>query len=111
MYIHVLVLKVVQVAAKILGVPLDSIKVKPTDTLIGPNDMTTGGSATSELCCLVRTQTSYTLVITLLQGTLRVCNELNERIAPIRAANPNASWKELVMACYSQGVNLSAENL
>ena len=51
---HVLVPQVAQVAAKTLGVPLDLIKVKPTNTLIGPNDITTGGSVTSELCCLVR---------------------------------------------------------
>ena len=47
-------LQVAQVAAKILGIPLDFITVKPTNTLIGPNDITTGGSITSELCCLVR---------------------------------------------------------
>ena len=48
------VFQVAQVAAKTLGVPLDYIKIKPTNTLIGPNDVTTGGSITSELCCLVR---------------------------------------------------------
>lgn len=45
------------------------------------------------------------------QGALRACNELNERIAPVKTANPNASWKDLVKACYDEGVNLSAENL
>ncbi|CAI8020059.1 Xanthine dehydrogenase/oxidase [Geodia barretti] len=87
--------KVAQVAAKTLGIPLDTISVKPSNTLIGPNDITTGGSITSELCCL---------------GTLRACNELNERISPVRAANPKATWKELVAACNDQGVNLSVEN-
>ena len=47
----------------------------------------------------------------MVQGTLRACNELNERISPVRAANPKATWKELVAACNDQGVNLSVENL
>ena len=45
--------------AKVLGIPLDFIKVKPTNTLIGPNDIATGGSITSELVCLVSRQQYY----------------------------------------------------
>lgn len=103
-----------QVAARILGVPLDYIKIKPTNTLIGPNDMTTGGSITSELCCLVRRNPLRCMTMLCnptSQGALRACNELNERIAPVKTANPNASWKDLVKACYDEGVNLSVENL
>lgn len=87
--------KVAQVAAKMLGIPVDSIKIKPTNTLIGPNDVTTGGSITSELCCL---------------GTIKACNELNERIAPVRTANPEASWQQLMTLCSGQGINLSVES-
>lgn len=36
-----------------LGVPLDLIKVKANNTLSNANDVTTGGSITSELCCMV----------------------------------------------------------
>lgn len=36
-----------------LGVPLDLIKVKANNTLSNANDVTTGGSITSELCCKV----------------------------------------------------------
>ncbi len=42
-----------QVTAKTLGVPIDQVKIRPPNTLISPNDMTTGGSITSELCCKV----------------------------------------------------------
>ncbi len=40
-------------AAKTLGVSVNMVKIKPTNTLIGPNDMNTGGSIGSELNCLV----------------------------------------------------------
>ena len=42
-----------QVASKVLGVPLELIKIKPTDTMLNPNGAWTGGSITSELNCLV----------------------------------------------------------
>ena len=45
--------QVAQVAAKTLGIPIELIRIKPTNTLISPNDFTTGGSTTSELCCKV----------------------------------------------------------
>ena len=46
-------LKVAQVAAKTLGIPLEMIKVKPSMTLTNPNGMMTGGAITSELNCFV----------------------------------------------------------
>lgn len=46
--------KVVQTAAHILGVPLDMISIKPSNTLTGANDIVTGGSIGSEISCFVR---------------------------------------------------------
>jgi len=45
--------KVAQVAAKTLGIPIELVKVKPSNTLTNPNGQATGGSITSELNCLV----------------------------------------------------------
>ena len=45
--------QVAQVAAKTLGIPLELVKVKPSNTLTNPNGQATGGSITSELNCLV----------------------------------------------------------
>ena len=45
--------KVAQVAARTLGVPLDMIVIKPSNSLTNPNGASTGGSTTSELACLV----------------------------------------------------------
>ena len=40
-------------AAKILGIPMEMIKIKPTNTLVNANDAVTGASLTSELVCQV----------------------------------------------------------
>nr|CAD7205728.1 unnamed protein product [Timema douglasi] len=45
--------KVAQVCAYILGVPLDLVSIKPSNTLTAANDIATGGSITSESCCYV----------------------------------------------------------
>lgn len=45
--------KVAQTAAHILGVPLDKISVKPSNTLTSPNNICTGGSVGSETSCFV----------------------------------------------------------
>ncbi len=45
--------KVAQVAAKELGIPIERIKIKPSSTMTNANSVATGGSITSELCCLV----------------------------------------------------------
>ena len=47
-------LQVAQVCAFELGVPMDIITVKANDTTANANDFVTGGSISSELCCLVR---------------------------------------------------------
>lgn len=45
--------KVAQVAAFALGVPLDSISVKPMDNVSSANAALTGSSVTSEMACYV----------------------------------------------------------
>ena len=58
-------LKVAQVTASTLGVPLSSVNVVPTNSFTNPNGITTGGSVASELNCLVSKLTPAT-------NTLRV---------------------------------------
>ena len=36
-----------------LGIPMEMIKIKSTNTLTSANDQATGGSVTSELVCMV----------------------------------------------------------
>ena len=46
--------KAAQVAAHILGIPLEKISIKPTNTMTAPNAIVTGGSIGSEIACYVR---------------------------------------------------------
>jgi len=48
--------KVAQVAAMTLNVPIERIVIKPSSTMTSPNSITTGGSTTSELNCLVKSK-------------------------------------------------------
>lgn len=45
--------KVAQTAAHILGIPLEKISIKPSNTLTSANDIVTGGSIGSEISCFV----------------------------------------------------------
>lgn len=45
--------KVAQTASFILGIPMDKISVKPTNTLATPNAIVTGASIGSEISCFV----------------------------------------------------------
>lgn len=84
--------KVCQVAAKILGIPIENIIVKPSNSLISANGNVTGGSITSE-------SVSY--------AVLKACEILNERIKPIRDTMPDAKWKDVLKACNSKDINLT----
>lgn len=48
--------KVAQVAAYVLGVPMEKISIKPTNNHTSPNVNVTGGSIASETCCMVNLQ-------------------------------------------------------
>lgn len=51
--------KAAQVAAFILGIPLDLVSVKASNNVIGANAITTGGSVTSDIVCLVIMQAIF----------------------------------------------------
>nr|CAD7459505.1 unnamed protein product [Timema tahoe] len=85
--------KVAQVCAYILGVPLDLVSIKPSNTLTAANDIATGGSITSESCCY---------------ATIQCCKILLERLAPVRAKLKNPTWQNLIMTAYTDGLDLVA---
>ncbi|XP_046360648.2 indole-3-acetaldehyde oxidase-like isoform X2 [Haliotis rufescens] len=87
--------KMMQVCAFELGIPMDTIKVKPTTTLADSNSITTGGSITSEVNAL---------------GVMQCCQQLKTRMAPVKAKMVNPTWQQLVAKCYSEGMDLSARN-
>jgi len=75
--IHV---KMQMIAAQTLGIPIEKVKVVPTTTEKTCNTPPTAGSTGTDL-----------------QGgaVFRACQELNERIQPIRDAHPDWTWEQI----------------
>ncbi|CAL8082604.1 unnamed protein product [Orchesella dallaii] len=85
--------KVAQAVAFELGVPMDKVKVKPSNNLVSPNTDSTGASVTSELCVF---------------GAIMCCKILNERMKPIKDKAKGATWEKLVKLCNRAGIHLVA---
>lgn len=83
--------KVAQTVAFELGCPLEMIEVTATSSDKVPVASITGGSGTSETCCA---------------AAINGCATLNKALAPIRAANPKATWAELVATASGNLINL-----
>ncbi|BFZ04912.1 hypothetical protein BsWGS_07950 [Bradybaena similaris] len=83
--------KAVQCCAYKLGIPVDMIKVKPTNSLVTPNSAFTAGSTTSELICL---------------SVMKCCDDLLERLAPSKAKLPNPTWKDIITQANRDGVDM-----
>jgi xanthine dehydrogenase molybdopterin-binding subunit B len=50
---QVVCVQVMQVVARELGISLEEVSVRPTDSIANANSNASGGSITSELCCMV----------------------------------------------------------
>eukprot|EP00741_Cyanophora_paradoxa_P011272 tig00020554_g10889.t1 len=85
--------KVCQVAADALGVPLASVYIAETSTDKVPNTSPTAASVGSDMNGM---------------AVLDACRQIKERLAPIAAARPGASWQEIVHAAWLERVDLSA---
>ncbi|XP_026467617.1 xanthine dehydrogenase-like [Ctenocephalides felis] len=86
--------KVAQVCAYTLGVELDLVSIKPNSNMESPNSMITGGSVTSESCCL---------------ATIEACKILLERLKPIKEKlGGNPKWTDLIDEAHKEMVELQA---
>lgn len=83
--------KVAQVCAYTLGIPLELVSVKPSNTLTAPNGMVTGGSITSESCAF---------------ATMQCCKKLLERMAPVKEKMDKPTWQQLVAESHKKNVDL-----
>ncbi|CAH2233051.1 jg18400 [Pararge aegeria aegeria] len=85
--------KAIQIAAYFLGLPVDKVQVKPNDTMIAPNCIASGASVTSQNVGI---------------GVRRCCEQLLQRLAPIRNQMNNPVWRDLIKEAYRQQVDLQA---
>ncbi|CAG2058957.1 unnamed protein product, partial [Timema podura] len=85
--------KVAQVCAHILGIPLEMVSIKPSNTLTAPNGMVTGGSIASEACCY---------------AAMMCCRELLKRMEPYKKDPKEQTWAQLVQASSGNLVELCA---
>jgi len=88
--------KVCQVVAKELGIPMELIRIKPTNNFNNANGSVTGGSMGSECNC---------------SAAQIACQKLKDKMKEVRNSMNNPDWKDLVKKCYMQGVDLSAHHM
>jgi len=85
--------KVIQVAAREFGIPVSDVHISETATDKVPNSSPTAASASSDM---------YGMAV------LNACEQINARLAGLRAESPNLSFKELVLKAYFARIDLSA---
>lgn len=86
--------KVAQVAAYILKIPLDRVRVESSNTIAGANAFVTANSMSSELVG---------------HAVRKACNTLNQRLEPVKAQlGPRATWEQVVEAAFTQSISMIA---
>jgi len=88
--------KVCQVVARELGIPMDLIRIKPTNNFTNVNGSVTGGSMGSECCC---------------SAAEIACKKLNDNMKKVKEGMKNPDWKKLVKKCHLTGVDLTAHHM
>ncbi|XP_068204134.1 uncharacterized protein [Palaemon carinicauda] len=88
--------KVAQVVAYKLGVPMEKIIVKKSDTMVGANSIVTGGSFGSDLCAHGAKVACEALLTRM--------NVVKEKMKKNKEREP--TWLELVKKCHSLDVDL-----
>uniref|UniRef100_A0A4W3HK72 Xanthine dehydrogenase n=1 Tax=Callorhinchus milii TaxID=7868 RepID=A0A4W3HK72_CALMI len=85
--------KMVQVASRVLGIPVCKIHISETSTNTVPNTSPTAASVSSDLNGM---------------AIYNACQTLLERLKPFKEANPHGTWENWVNAAYMNTVSLSA---
>ncbi|EDV43516.1 uncharacterized protein Dana_GF16485 [Drosophila ananassae] len=86
--------KAAQVAAFVLGVPLDKVRVESSNTVNGANAFVTANSMCSEMIGL---------------AVRKACDTLNQRLAPVKKQlGPQGTWVQVLQAAYLQSIFLIA---
>ncbi|XP_038596041.1 xanthine dehydrogenase/oxidase-like [Tachyglossus aculeatus] len=85
--------KVIQIASRVLGIPMSKIYTSETSSNKVPNPCSTSASTSTDL---------YGMAVQ------AACKTLLERLQPFKDQNPNGSWEDWVTAAYLAPVSLSA---
>ncbi|CAD6190780.1 unnamed protein product [Caenorhabditis auriculariae] len=85
--------KILQVAARCLGVPIEKVHIHDTATNKVPNASATAASVGSDMNGL---------------AVQDACRQLNERLEPFKKANPQGKWEDWVREAYVERVSLAA---
>ncbi|XP_004627432.1 xanthine dehydrogenase/oxidase [Octodon degus] len=85
--------KMVQVASRVLKIPVSKIYISETSTNTVPNTSPTAASVSADLNG---------------QAIYEACQTLLKRLEPFKKSNPNGSWEDWVSAAYFDRVSLSA---
>ncbi|GAB0100744.1 xanthine dehydrogenase [Sergentomyia squamirostris] len=83
--------KVAQIAARTLGLPVNMIKIENPNSLVSVNVSITEGSQTMD---------------SVGQLVLEACDNILERMKPVRKENPAASWAELIRIAFERNISL-----
>uniref|UniRef100_A0A2A4JUF7 FAD-binding PCMH-type domain-containing protein n=1 Tax=Heliothis virescens TaxID=7102 RepID=A0A2A4JUF7_HELVI len=83
--------KATQVAAYMLNIPIEKVIIKENNTITSPNSAVTGGSLTTQ---------------NIIIAVKKCCENLLERLEPIRKAMNNPTWEVLVKKSYEMSVDL-----
>lgn len=113
--------KVAQVVAFALGIPLEFVRVKPSDNITGANAFVSGASVASESVCYVnKTKSIFSEIISnyrllsfsffYLKAAKQACEIILGRILPVRKTLPKeATWPIVTEACHLAGIDLTAK--
>jgi xanthine dehydrogenase/oxidase len=85
--------KMLQIAADAFGISLDKVFLSETRTDTVPNTSATAASVSSDINGM---------------AVLNACEQINERLKPLKTANPTFTWEQLIHTAYFERINLSA---
>jgi len=86
--------KMIQIAAKALGIPVEKVFIAETSTDKVANSSPTAASVQSDLNGM---------------AVLQACKEIMDRLAPLRRQmDPNTTWEQLIRKAYFDRIDLSA---
>jgi len=84
--------KIVQIASRVLGLPISRININHTSTDKVPNTLPTAASMGSDINGM---------------AVMQACEILKQRLEPIIAADPKGNWDSWIAKAYDQRISLS----